>query len=71
MMDSASTSETSINFYQTTRRSNPEDRQLHTRRRQNLKSHLRIGPFVPMKEELTGSQKELHNEELYNLNQSF
>jgi hypothetical protein len=31
MMESASTSETLVNFYQTTRRNNPED------------SHLRIG----------------------------
>jgi hypothetical protein len=36
MMEAASTSETSINFYQTTRRS-PEDSHLHTRRRENLK----------------------------------
>jgi hypothetical protein len=40
MMDAASTSETSANFYQTTRRYNPEDSHLHTRRRENLKSHL-------------------------------
>jgi hypothetical protein len=37
---SGSTSETSVNFYQTTRRFNPEDSYLHTRRRENLKSHL-------------------------------
>jgi hypothetical protein len=29
MMEAASTSETSINFYQTTRRNNPEDSHLH------------------------------------------
>jgi hypothetical protein len=40
MMKAASTSETSVNFYQTTRRNNPEDSHLHTRRRENLKSHL-------------------------------
>jgi hypothetical protein len=34
-----STSETSVNVYQTTRRNNPEDSQLHTRRRENLKPH--------------------------------
>jgi hypothetical protein len=38
-MESGSTSETSVNFYQTTRRINPEDSRLHTRR-ENLKSHL-------------------------------
>jgi hypothetical protein len=35
------TSETSVN-YQTTRRSNPEDSHLHTRRCENLKSHLLV-----------------------------
>jgi hypothetical protein len=35
----ASTSETSVNFYQTTRRNNPENSHLHTRHRENLKSH--------------------------------
>jgi hypothetical protein len=39
MMEAARTSETSVNFYQTTRRNNPEDSYLHTRRRENLKSH--------------------------------
>jgi hypothetical protein len=39
-MEAASTSETSVNFYQTTRHNNPDDRHLHTRRRKNLKSHL-------------------------------
>jgi hypothetical protein len=38
MMEAARTSETSVNFYQTTRR-NPEDSNLRTRRRENLKSH--------------------------------
>jgi hypothetical protein len=37
MMEAAITSETSLNFYQTTRRYNPEDSHLHTRRRENLK----------------------------------
>jgi hypothetical protein len=40
MMEAASTSEMSVNFYQTTRRNNPEDSHLHTRRRENLKSHI-------------------------------
>jgi hypothetical protein len=39
MMEAAKTSETSENFYQITRRNDPEDSRLHTRRRENLKSH--------------------------------
>jgi hypothetical protein len=39
MMEAASTSETSVNFYQTTRYNIPEDSRLHTRRCKNLKSH--------------------------------
>jgi hypothetical protein len=39
MMEAASTSETSVNFYQTTRRSNPED------------SHLLVDEmFIPLME---------------------
>jgi hypothetical protein len=40
MMEEESTSETSVNFYQTTWRYDPEDSHLHTRRRENLKSYL-------------------------------
>jgi ribosomal protein S15P/S13E len=40
MMEAASTSEKSVNFYQTTRRNIPEDIHLYTRRLENLKSHL-------------------------------
>jgi hypothetical protein len=40
MLEAASTPETSVNFYQTTRRNNPEDSHLHARRRENLKSYL-------------------------------
>jgi hypothetical protein len=40
MMEAANTSETLVNFYQTTRRYNPEDSHLHTHRRENLKSYL-------------------------------
>jgi hypothetical protein len=40
MMEAINTSETSVNFYQTTRRNNPEDSHLYTRRRENLKSGL-------------------------------
>jgi hypothetical protein len=38
MMQAASNSETSVNFYQPTRCYNPEDGHLHNRRRENLKS---------------------------------
>jgi hypothetical protein len=39
MMMAASTTEASVNVCQTTRRNNPEDSHLHTRRRENLISH--------------------------------
>jgi hypothetical protein len=45
MMEAVSTSETLVNFYQTSRRNNPEDSRLHTRRRENLKSQL-VDSFV-------------------------
>jgi hypothetical protein len=38
-MEAENTSETSVNVYQTTRRNSPENSHLHTRRRENLKSH--------------------------------
>jgi hypothetical protein len=37
MMEAARTSETLVNFYQTTLRYNPEDSRLRTHRRENLK----------------------------------
>jgi hypothetical protein len=40
MMEAARTSETLVNFYQTTRCYNSEDSNLHTHRRENLKSYL-------------------------------
>jgi hypothetical protein len=40
MIEAARTSETLVNFYQTTRRYNPEDSHLRTHRRENLKSYL-------------------------------
>jgi hypothetical protein len=40
MMEAVSTSEMSVNFYQTTRRSVPEGCHLYTHRRDNVKSHL-------------------------------
>jgi hypothetical protein len=39
MMEAARTSETLVNFYQTTRLYNPEDSHLRTHRRDNLKSY--------------------------------
>jgi hypothetical protein len=39
MMEAVSTSEMSVNFYQTTWRNIPEDSHLHTHRQENLKSH--------------------------------
>jgi hypothetical protein len=39
MMEAARTSETLVNFYQTTRHYNPEDSHLHTHHHENLKSH--------------------------------
>jgi hypothetical protein len=39
-MEAARTSETLVNFYQTRRCYNPEDSNLHTHRRENLKSYL-------------------------------
>jgi hypothetical protein len=39
MMAAEKTSETLVNFYQTTRCYNPEDSNLHTHRRENLKSY--------------------------------
>jgi hypothetical protein len=39
MMEAVITSDISLNFYETTRHNIPEDSHLHTRRRENLKSH--------------------------------
>jgi hypothetical protein len=41
MMEAVSTSEMSVNFYQTTRRNIPEDSHLHNRRLENLKTYLK------------------------------
>jgi hypothetical protein len=40
MMEAARSSEASVNFYQTTRRYNPEDSHLLTNCRENLKSYI-------------------------------
>jgi hypothetical protein len=39
MLEAASTSEASVNVCKTTQRNNPEDCDLRTRHRENLKSH--------------------------------
>jgi hypothetical protein len=39
MMEAARTSETLVNFYQTTRRYDPEDSHIRTHRLENLKSY--------------------------------
>jgi hypothetical protein len=46
MMEAAGTSETLVNFYQTTRRYNPEDSHLRTHRRENPKSYFVNGEFT-------------------------
>jgi hypothetical protein len=40
VIEAASTSEMSVNFYHTIPRNKPEDSHLHTRHCENLKSHL-------------------------------
>jgi hypothetical protein len=40
MMEAVRTSETSVNFNVTTQDNIPEDSKLHTRRRENLNSHI-------------------------------
>jgi hypothetical protein len=45
-MEAARISETLVNFYQTTRRYNPEDSHLRTHRRENFKSYLNINLFL-------------------------
>jgi hypothetical protein len=42
MMEAVSISDTSVNFYETTRFNIPEDSHFHTRRRENLKSHTNL-----------------------------
>jgi hypothetical protein len=59
-MEAASTSETSVNFYQTTRRCNPEDNHLQTRRRKNLKSYLKLGSLAKEKIYLLAAAKIPH-----------
>jgi hypothetical protein len=42
IMETVSTFETSVSFYQTTRHNIPEDTHLHTRRLENPKSNLKV-----------------------------
>jgi hypothetical protein len=45
MMKAACTSETSVDIQLRTRQYIPEDSELHTRRRENLKSHMLFSTF--------------------------
>jgi hypothetical protein len=45
MMEAARSSETLVNFYQTTQRNNPEDSNLRTNRRENIKSYI-LHPYA-------------------------
>jgi hypothetical protein len=49
MMGAASSSETSVDFYRTARHNNLKTSHHHTRRRENLQSHHKIGYFPGMK----------------------
>jgi hypothetical protein len=49
MMEGVHTSETSVNIYLTTRQYIPEDSKLHTRRRENLKSHTNNVAYLHLK----------------------
>jgi hypothetical protein len=42
MMEAARTSETSVDIQLRTQQYIPEDSELHTRRRENLKSHMKV-----------------------------
>jgi hypothetical protein len=67
------TSVTSASFYQNTRRNLPEDSHLHTRRRENLKSHLiifvcvSICPNFLIREPLGGFESRLHERSVFSL----
>jgi hypothetical protein len=45
-MEAASTSETSVSFYKTTLRNNPEDSHLHTSCHENLKSEMSLNFII-------------------------
>jgi hypothetical protein len=50
MMEAARSSETLVNFYQTTQHYNPEDSHLHTNCCENLKSYLKQGEYKLVRE---------------------
>jgi hypothetical protein len=62
MIEAVSTSETSVNFYQTTRRDNPEDSHLHACSSENLKSHYLT--FV-LKLEINKGKRETDNFKMF------
>jgi hypothetical protein len=62
MLEAASTSETSVNFYQTTRRYNPEDSNLHTRRREHLKYYFVYKFFKYVDETVSNALLEIQRE---------
>jgi hypothetical protein len=53
MMEAARTSETSVDIQLRTRQYIPEDSELHTRRRENLKSHIACSYLKHLKGSLT------------------
>jgi hypothetical protein len=60
MMAAVSTSEASFDFFQTIRRNIPEDSHLHTRHRENLKSHhaaFLISGHLKSKQDIFGQKK--------------
>jgi hypothetical protein len=59
MMEAARTSETLVNFYQTTRCYNPEDSNLHTHCRENLKSEP-VDVYFKIPWHLPGGTEENH-----------
>jgi hypothetical protein len=59
MMEAARTSETLVNFYQTTRCYNPEDSNLHTHRRENFKSYLVILKVLELKGTVRGKETQV------------
>jgi hypothetical protein len=67
MMAAARTSEPLVNFFQTTRHYNPEDNDLRTHRRENLKSYLGMQLFLRFrllifeKENTHGKEVSIHN----------
>jgi hypothetical protein len=57
MMEAVQTSETRVNPYQSTRRYNPEDSHLHSHRRENLKSKIRVVIYSQSKPNILRTRK--------------